>query len=264
MPQNDQMTFLDHLEELRWHIIRSVSAILLISIGAFVAKNFVFSKIVLAPKNADFLTYELLCKFAEKVKFGEVLCLKEISFSVTNIDMAGQFLIHIKVSIMFGLIVAFPYILWELWRFVQPALHDNEKRNSRGVLFFSSLLFYMGISFGYFVLTPFSVSFLGSYTVAEEVQNNINLSSYISTVIMLVLASGLIFELPMITYFLAKLGLITSGFMKTYRKHAFVIILVLSAMITPPDVTSQFIIAIPLYFLYEIGIIIAKRVYVPV
>ncbi len=264
MNPGKEMSFLDHLEELRWHILRSTAVILVVAIAAFIAKDFVFNYIVLAPRHPDFITYQLLCNFVSRLGLGDILCFNEVSFSVTNIEMAGQFLMHIKVSFIVGLVVSFPYVFIEIWRFVSPALHPNERKNMGGVIFFSSMLFYIGILFGYLILTPFSINFLGNYNVSEEVRNDINLSSYISTVVMLTLASGFIFELPIVTYFLAKLGLITPEFMRTYRRHACVIILILSAMITPPDVTSQFIIAIPLYGLYEIGILIAKRVYKPV
>ena len=255
------INFLDHLESMRWHIIRSLGVTITITIIVFLMKKFVFEQIIFAPKNIDFITYKMLCLLSDKLHLGATLCITEIGFSVINIDMAGQFLLHLKVSFLMGLVISFPYVLWEVWRFIKPALHVKEIKTTRGVVFFSSMLFFIGVSFGYYILTPFSINFLGSYSIADEVVNTISLGSYIAMLIMLVLVSGMIFELPIIIYFLAKLGLVTDKFMKQYRKHAFVIILVLSAIITPPDVTSQVLIALPLYFLYEVGIIIAKKVY---
>lgn len=258
------MPFLEHLEELRWHIVRALIGVLIISIIAFLAKGIVFDYIVFGPKHIDFITYKILCKFAERIPVGEALCIKEIPFTITNIDMAGQFLIHMKISFIMGLVIGFPYVFWEIWRFIVPALNTKEKKYSGGVIVYTSFLFYLGVAFGYYVLAPFSINFLGTYSVSEEIKNTINLSSYISTLTMMVLASGLIFEMPIVIYFLAKIGIMSPEFMRTYRKHALIIILFVSAIITPPDVTSQVIIAIPLYFLYEIGIFIAKRVYKPV
>jgi len=259
--QKVEMSFLDHLESMRWHIIRSLGVTVAITIIVFLMKQFVFEKIVFAPKNIDFITYKTLCLLSEKLHLGAALCITKIGFSVINIDMAGQFLLHLKVSFMLGLVIAFPYVLWETWRFIKPALHEKEIKTTRGIIFFSSLLFFIGVAFGYYILTPFSINFLGSYSIADEIVNTISLNSYIAMLIMLVVVSGLIFELPIIIYFLAKLGLITDTFMKHYRKHAFVVILVVAAILTPPDVTSQVLIAMPLYFLYEVGIIIAKKVY---
>lgn len=256
----DEMTFLEHLEALRWHIVRSMVAIILFGIVAFVNKSFIFDQIILAPKNLDFISYKLLCWLSVNLKLGEALCLKAIQFQIINLDMAGQFLMHIKVSLILGFVAAFPYVFWEFWRFVKPALYEKEMKNTRGLIFITSLLFIFGVLFGYYVITPFSINFLGSYHVSDEVANTINLGSYISVITMISLAAGIIFELPMVIYFLSKLGLMTPAFMKKYRKHALVVILILSAVITPPDVTSQIIIAIPVLMLYEISIGISRRV----
>ena len=258
-PQGE-MSFLDHLEVLRWHLIRSAAAILLFGIMAFVGKHIVFDVIILGPMQADFFTYQAMCKVSEMLGMSDALCISEMPFSLMNISMAGQFTTHLWVAFVAGLVVAFPYILWEFWRFIKPALQLTEKKYAKGVVFFASLLFMIGVVFGYYLIAPLSVHFLGTYQVSTEVPNQIGLSSYISTVTTIVLAGGLIFELPILVYFLTKIGLITPEGMRTYRKHAFVATLIISSIITPPDISSQIMVALPLVVLYEISIKIASRV----
>jgi sec-independent protein translocase protein TatC len=220
---------------------------------AFVNKSILFDSIILGAKNPDFLTYRALCFLSEKVDID--FCIREVPFTLINIDMSGQFTTHIYVSFIAGFVMAFPYFLWEIWRFIKPALSAREISHSRGVVFFSSMLFLTGVSFGYFIISPLSVNFLGSYQISEQVANQISLSSFISTVTMLTLATGVVFELPIVIYFLSKLGLVTPVFLKLYRRHAMVVILIVAALITPsPDITSQIMVAIPLFLLYEIGI----------
>ena len=257
--QEKEMTFLDHLEVLRWHLVRSIAAIILLAIVAFVFHQFIFDVIILAPKNPAFWTNQKLCELGDLVNVSS-LCINSKPFKVININMAGQFSTHIIVSIVVGIIVAFPYIFWEFWRFIKPALYDKEKKSSRGAIFYTSLLFSLGVLFGYFLIVPLSVNFLGSYNVSDQVENTINLKSYISTVTSVVLAGGIIFELPILVFFLAKAGLVSSAFLKKYRKHSLVIILALAAIITPPDVFSQILVCVPLLLLYEVGIYLAKRI----
>jgi len=255
-----EMSFIEHLEELRWHLIRSLSAITIITIIVFLLKDLVFGKIILGPSKASFFTYQTLCDVGKKLRLGEFFCFDKLTFEIINTEMAGQFLIHLKSSFILGFIVAFPYVLYEVWKFIKPGLYESERRYTSGIVAFGSFFFFMGVLFGYFVLTPFSINFLGSYFVSETVENTITLSSYVSTLTTLVVASGAVFELPMIVFILAKLQLITANDMRTYRKHGLVIMLIFSAIITPPDLTSQIIIALPLYVLYEFSILIAKRV----
>ena len=257
---NDQpeLTFLDHLEELRWHLIRSFLAVIIFSIVAFIFHNIVFDVIILAPKTPEFWTNVKLCMLAEYLDV-QTLCINSSPFQIININMAGQFSMHIWVSLVVGIIVAFPYMFWEFWRFVRPALYEKEQKTSRGAIFYTSFLFLLGVSFGYYLIVPLSVHFLGSYNVSDQVLNQINLGSYISTVTSVVLASGVIFELPILIYFLAKAGLVTSKFLKKYRRHSIIVILALSAIITPPDVFSQILVCLPLILLYEISIGITKR-----
>ncbi len=250
---NTEMHFLDHLEALRWHLVRSAVSIVVFALVAFLNPEILFDKIILGAKNPDFLTYRALCKLSDL--FHLDMCIKEIPFTLINIDMSGQFTTHIYIAFVAGFIMAFPYFLWEIWRFIKPALSTKERKYSRGVVFFSSVLFLSGVLFGYFVISPLSINFLGSYQISKQVANQISLDSFISIVTMLTLASGVVFELPVVIYFLSKIGIVTPSFLRTYRKHSMVIILIVAAVITPsPDVTSQLLVAIPLFVLYEISI----------
>jgi len=255
----EEMSFLEHLEELRWHIIRSVLAIFIFMIIAFVFKNFIFDKIILAPKSSTFFTNRILCQLGELVNT-KVLCINSKHLALINIKMSGQLTTHIAVSIVAGIILAFPVFLWEFWKFFKPALRPNESKHARGAVLTASLLFFTGVLFGYYMLSPLSFHFLGSYEVSQEVTNQINIRSYIGTLSSICLATGLIFELPIIAFFLTKIGIITPSFMRKYRKHAIVVIVILSAIITPPDVFSQILVCFPLFGLYEIGIIVSIRV----
>lgn len=255
--QNSEMSFLGHLEVLRWTLIRSTLAVFLAGIIAFMMKDFIFNQILLAPKSPDFFTYRFLCSISKSIGT-DGLCIDEIPFIVQSRTMAGQFSSHIWTSIAFGFIVAFPYIIYEVWKFIKPALYDKEKKNAKSFIIITSLLFFVGILFGYYVITPLSVNFLGSYRVADEVKNNFDLSSYTGLLKASCLSAGFIFELPVIIYFLTKLGLVTPDTLKEYRKFALVLVLVLSAIITPPDIISQVIVAIPMIILYEVSIKISK------
>ncbi len=248
------MSFLEHLEALRWHIIRALSSVLIIGIAAFTAKDFIFDSLLLGPIKQDFVTYRWICSFSEKI------CFYPEGLEIITRDISEQFLSHIKVSIWLGIIVAFPYIFYEFWKFVKPGLYTDEQKAAKGVVFISSTLFLSGILFGYFVIAPFAVTFLSSYSVSSEILNTTTLTSLVNSMTMFTIPTGIIFELPIVIYFLAKVGLVTSDSMKQYRKHALVIILILAAIITPPDVITQFLIGLPLYLLFEAGIVIAKRV----
>ena len=191
---------------------------------------------------------------------GDTFCLADYTLQIQNINMAGQFTTHIVVSLIAGLIISFPYVFYQIWKFISPGLNEREIKMSRGVVFFTSLLFMIGVLFGYFVIAPLSIQFLATYSISDTVANQITLSSFISTITSVTLANGLVFQLPVVVYFLAKLGLVTPALLKQYRKHAVVVVLILSAIITPPDVWSQILVTIPLMFLYEISILVAKRI----
>lgn len=259
MTEPDEMSFLDHLEELRWHLVRAILAIVILAIVAFIFKNIVFDHIIIAPSRPDFFTNKVLCSFGKFIGI-ERLCINAEQLNLFNIKMSGQFSAHIMVSLIGGFIVAFPYVFWEIWQFLVPALYSNEKKYARGSVFFSSLLFMLGVLFGYYIIVPLSVHFLGSYQVSENVPNQINLVSYMSTVASIVLACGVIFELPILVFFLTKAGLVTPEFLRKYRRHSLVVILLLSAIITPPDIFSQILVAFPLIGLYELGITISRRI----
>ncbi len=258
--QDQEMSFLDHLEIFRWHLIRSSIAILVFSIIAFIFKDIVFDLVLLGPKYADFPTYRALCSISQYAGLDDAFCFLESPFSLMNISMSGQFSTHITTSLLAGFVVAFPYVFWEFWRFISPALHIHETKMAKGIVFFSSVLFLLGICFGYYLLVPLSVNFLGSYQVSSTVANQISLTSFISTVTTVSFATGIVFELPIMVYFLTKIGLLTPDFMRIYRKHAVVVILILAAIITPPDVTSQILVLLPLMILYEISIKISANV----
>ncbi len=257
--KNNEMSFLNHLEVLRWTLVRSSLFILAFGVIAFIFKDFIFNHIILKPKDPTFFTYEFLCSVSQKLGT-DGLCIDEIPFIVQSRTMAGQFSAHIWTSIAVGFIMAFPFVAWEFWKFIKPGLYENETKNTKSFIFISSILFFIGVLFGYYVITPISINFLGSYRVAEEVKNNIDLSSYIGLLKASCLASGLIFEMPIVIYFLTKFGLVTPEFLRKYRKYALVLVLILAALITPPDVISQVIVAIPMLILYEISIRISKYI----
>lgn len=254
------MSFWDHLDELRMHIIRSILAVILLAIVAFLNRAFIFDQVILAPSTSDFATNRALCWLGDVLSL-PAICMGEMKLKIINISMSGQFLTHMYISIVAGFIFAFPYILWEIWRFVRPAMYENEKKYSQGGIYISTLLFLLGILFSYYLIVPLTVSFLGTYQVSESVFNQISLSSYISTVVSVTFAVGVVFELPILVYFLTKIGLLTPQFMKKNRKYMYVGLLVLAAIITPPDMFSQILVVLPLIGLYEFSIGVSKRMY---
>jgi len=260
MGNANEMSFLDHLEELRWHLIRSTLAILIFASLAFIAKDFIFDTLIFGPKKIDFPTYQWFCSISQSFGQGDSFCITEMPFRIQSRTVAGQFSAHLWTSILAGFIVAFPYIIYEFWRFVSPGLHANERKHARGFIFVASLLFFIGVLFGYYMVTPLSINFLGNYTVSGEVFNDFDLSSYIGLLRTSVLASGLIFELPILIYILTKVGVVTPDMLKKYRKISLVVVLILSAIITPPDIASQVIVSVPILILYEISIFISRAV----
>jgi len=258
--QEKVMSFWDHLEELRWHIMRSLIAVMVLAVIAFLNRKIVFDYIILAPSSSDFITNRLLCKFGELVHV-TAICIKNLHLQIININMSGQFLTHMYISTVAGFILAFPYILWEIWRFVRPALYDKEQKYSKGAVFVSSFLFLSGVLFSYFLIVPLTVNFLGNYQVSDQVVNQVSLNSYINTVVSVTFAVGVVFELPILVYFLTKIGILTPDFLTKNRKYMFVVLLILAAIITPPDMFSQIMVVIPLMGLYEVSIKVSKRVY---
>jgi len=249
------MSFRDQLEELRWDIVRILVGIIIIAIIVFVAKDFVFNEIILKPISKDFVTYHFFCNIAG------ILCNGPGEVTVFTRELGEQFMVHLKVSFWFGLIVSFPYIFYEIWKFVAPGLYEKEVKATRGIVFVCTFLFLSGVLFGYFVIAPFAIAFLSSYSVSSMISDTFTLSSIVNYITMFTIPTGLVFQLPVAIYFLSKMGLVTPEFLITYRRHAFVIILALAAVITPPDVMTQLLIGIPLFFLYEISIRVSRRVH---
>lgn len=260
MSEEKEMSFLDHLEELRWHVIRSAFAIVFFMILAFIYTPWIFTNIIFAPSHIDFPTFQWLCKLGELTGAQEALCVKPFEFKVQSRYMTGQFTMQFLAAFVIGFIVSFPYVFWEIWRFIKPGLHTNEMRNSRGAVFAVSSLFLLGVLFGYFVLVPLMTWFFASYQISPEIVNEFDITSFVSTFIALVFGSGLLFQLPVVVYFLTKIGLLSPEFMRTYRKHAYVVILIIGAIVTPPDPLSQMLISLPLFLLYEISIFISANV----
>lgn len=254
-----EMSFLEHLEEFRWHIVRSAMAIFGFAIIAFIMKDFIFDSVILNPRTPDFWTNRMFAKLGDLVG-SEALKINQEPLELISIKIAGQFSMHIWTSIIAGFLLASPVVFYEFWRFVKPALYDKEKKHASGAVFYTTVLFMMGVLFGYYLIVPLSIHFLGTYNVSSDVANQINLKSYIGSVTSISMAAGVVFLLPIFSYFLSKVGILTPQFMKTYRKHAYVVMLLLSAVITPPDIFSQVMVCFPLVFLYEIGIMISRSV----
>jgi len=257
-PQGE-MSFLEHLEELRWHIIRAVVAVMVFAVVAFLMKDFIFTEIIFKPKMPDFWSNRMLAKLGELVGT-DSLNLNQKPLKLISLKMADQFMLHFTVAIIAGLILASPYIFHEIWSFIKPALYDKERQHAGGAVLITSILFLTGILFGYYIIVPFSIDFLSTYSVSPEVENQINMRSYIGTVTSITFASGFIFLLPIFSYFLSKVGILTPGFMKDYRRHAYVVLFLVAAIITPPDVFSQIMVAIPLVILYEVSIVVSAIV----
>jgi len=257
----DEMSFLDHLEELRWHLVRATISIVIAATLAFIFKKFIFDVIIFGPTHMDFATYEWLCKMSQLIGMTDTtFCADKFPFIIQNRTVAGQFSAHIWTSIYAGFIVAFPYVLYQLWSFISPGLKSNERKSSRGFIIVASLLFFLGVLFGYYIITPLSINFLANYTISDQILNEFDVSSVIAIVRSSAIASGFVFELPIIIYFLTKVGLVTPAFLKKYRKFALVIVLIVSAVITPPDIASQVIVAIPILVLYQVSIYISAIV----
>jgi sec-independent protein translocase protein TatC len=254
------MSFWDHLDALRGHMFRSALAIVVLAIVAFLNRAFIFDRIILAPKDSGFITNRLLCRMGEWMSVPS-LCPGNLDLKIININLSGQFTTHMYISFFAGMVVAAPYIIWEIWRFIRPALYEKEKKHSSGAVMSMSLLFVLGVLFSYFLIVPLTLNFFGSYQVSDAVNNQIALSSYISTVVSVTFSLGVVFELPVFVFFLTKVGIITPEFLKRNRKYTLVVLLIIAAIITPPDIISQILVAIPLYGLYELSILVSQRIY---
>lgn len=257
---SSEMSFLDHLEELRWVLVRSSAAVVIMACLTYFFSDYIFSTLIFGPTDPSFVTYRFFCEASHYLGFADSICITELPFIIQNTEMEGQVNIFVWTCITAGFILAFPYILWQFWKFISPALYERERKNAKVFITVASLLFFLGVLFGYFVIVPMSVNFLATFSVSSVVKNQFNIDSYISMVKTAVIASGLYFELPIILYFLTKLGLVTPTFLRTYRKYAIVIVLIIAAIVTPPDVVSQITVAIPMLIIYEASIWISALV----
>jgi sec-independent protein translocase protein TatC len=254
-----EMSFFDHLEALRWHLIRSALAIVVFTIGVFAYYTWIYNNIIMAPSKPDFWTFRMMCDLGAFLH--RDMCPSKINIQLINTEMAGQFTLQIDSSLMIGLVLGIPYLLFELWKFIKPALHEKERKAASGFVFYASFLFLTGVLFGYYVITPISLNFLAGYTVSSSIQNLFSIDSYISSVSTLTIATGLVFELPILVYILANLGILTPKFMRETRRYAIVIILIVAAVVTPtPDMLTMTVVAIPLFLLYELSISVAAVV----
>ena len=251
-----EMSFFDHLEALRWHLIRSALAIVVFTILAFSFYTWIYNNIIMAPSKPDFWTFRMMCGLGAFLH--RDMCPDKINIHLINTEMAGQFTLMIDSSLMIGLVLAIPYALYELWRFIKPALHEKERKAASGFVFYASILFMSGVLFGYYIITPVSLNFLAGFTVSTSIENLFSVDSYMSSVSTLTLATGLVFELPILVYILANLGILTPKFMRETRRYAIVIILIIAAVVTPtPDMLTMTVVAIPLLLLYELSISVA-------
>ena len=259
--QAGEMSFIDHLEELRWHIIRAVIAVVVAAIFIFIYSDFVVDKLLFGPTRPDFISAVWLCQFGQKIGIGNVLCFPPVEAKFLETTMTGQFIASFTLAFIGGLILAFPYVFWEFWRFIKPALSPSELKKTRGVIFWVSLLFFMGVLFGYYILTPFMVNFYFNYKLSPQIMIMPSFSDYLENLIYTTLGIGILFQLPLLMSLLARIGIVSARFLRQYRRHAFVIILIAAAIITPStDPFSLTIVTIPLYLLFEASIIITARI----
>jgi sec-independent protein translocase protein TatC len=258
--KQQEMSFLGHLEELRWHLVRSASAIFIIGILLFVFQKEVYEHFLLAHRKPDFITYQIFCDFFNFFGVDSTFCAVAFNDNLISLKPTQQLMNAIWSSFILGIILSFPYLVWELWRFISPGLTTKEVKSSKGFIFIASFLFFCGIAFSFYVIAPISIHFLYNYQISDLIQNNFTLDSHIGLVTNMLLGVSILFELPVLIYFLTKIGLVTPEFLKKYRKHALVVVLILAAIITPPDIASQVIVAIPILILYEISIKVSKIV----
>ncbi len=255
-----EMTFFEHIEALRPHLVRGVLALIVVMIAAFIGKKFIIDWVLMGPQSPNFPTNRWLCDLSHWIFNDNRICINQVKINMVNTALAGQFNLHMQVAMATAIAVAVPYLLWELWRFVVPALTPRERQKSRMFVFYVSLCFFVGLAFGYFIIAPLSISFFAGYQASPDITNMIDIRSYLTTVLSVSIACAVLFQLPLLVYFMARMGLITSAFLRRYRRHALVLLCVVSAIITPPDIFSLFLVVIPLYGLYELSILLAARV----
>jgi sec-independent protein translocase protein TatC len=255
-----EMSFVEHLDVLRAHLFRSAIAVTIGGIVMAIYNSFIVQKILLGPTRSDFPTYTFLCKVSGQLGLGDKLCMKEIKLEMQSNTVSGQFDVYLTSIVIGGFVMAFPYVFWQFWKFVRPALTHKEVNNTRGVIFWVSLLFFVGILFGYFVISPYTVNFFANFTLDPKIKNFWTITSYFNTILPLTLGSGLAFQLPLVLFFLAKVGIVSATSLKGFRRYAYLTIIVVAGVITPPDMLSQIICSVPIILLYEISILLCKRV----
>jgi sec-independent protein translocase protein TatC len=257
-----EMSFFDHIDVLRKHLLRVAAVVIVLTLGAFYFTDFIFNEIIMGPKNANFWTYRMMCKLvAAYPSIGQDFCITKIDAKIINTEMAGQFTLQLNSCVMVGIILGIPYLLFELWLFVKPALHENERKSASGFVIFASTLFFLGILFGYYLICPLSINFLTNFTVSPDIENTFTIDSYLSSVMTLTLGAGVIFQLPVIIYILSKLGVMTPAFMRASRRYSTVLILIVAAVVTPTaDPYTMLIVAMPLFLLYELSIYISANI----
>jgi sec-independent protein translocase protein TatC len=253
-----EMTFVDHIEELRWHIIRSAAVVLLSAVVVFIYAEDIYKNVIIAPIHSSFISYRWLCALGNALGTSS-LCMQDINLSLQNTEMSGQFLLSFSSSFMLGFIIAFPYVFWEFWKFLKPALNPVELKHARGIVLWSSLLFFTGVIFGYLVLAPFTINFFANYQLSPDIKNIFTIANYYESLSDMVLGMGIVFELPIVVFFLSRVGILTPGLMRKNRRYALVILIFLSEIITPPDWFSWMLVFIPVYILFEISINISAR-----
>jgi len=258
---NAEMSFIDHLEDLRWHVVRSIIAVIIGAIVVFIYSDFVVDDILFAPTRSSFVSARWLCSVGHSIGIGNTLCFPEVKAKFLENTMTGQFVASFTLAFIGGFIIAFPYVFWEFWRFIRPALSQKELKKTRGIIFWVSLLFFTGVAFGYFILTPFMVNFYFNYKLSAQIEIMPSFSDYLENLIYTTAGIGVLFQMPLLVMVLARIGIVTGSFLKKYRRHAFVIILIAAAIITPStDPFSLTIVTIPLYLLFEASIVIASRI----
>lgn len=255
----EEMSFVEHLDELRKHLFRSAVAVAVGAIVMAVYNKFIVEKVLMGPTNQDFATYTYLCKLSGKLGLGTKLCLTQINVNMQNTEVAGQFNIYFNVILIGGFILAFPYVFWQFWKFTKPALTGKELRNTRGVIFWVSLLFFLGILFGYFIIAPYTINFFSNFSLDSKIKNIWTVSNYFNTIVPLILGAGLAFQLPLVMYFLAKIGVVSASYLRRVRKYAILIMVIVASIITPPDMLSTIVCTIPLVLLYEISILLCVK-----
>lgn len=257
-----EMSFFDHIDVLRKHLLRALAVVLVFTAGAFYYTDFIFNTVIMGPKDPSFWTYRMMCKLYERFPFiGEEFCIKVLNAKIINTEMSGQFTLQLNACVMTGLILGIPYLLFEIWLFIKPALHENERKSASGFVAFASFLFFTGILFGYYIICPLSVNFLINYRVSPDIENTFTIDSYLSTIMTLTLGSGIIFQLPVVIYILSKVGIMTPAFMRSSRRYAAVIILIVAAVVTPTaDPFTMLTVAFPLFLLYEFSIYISANI----